>query len=226
MIKACLFDLDGTLLNTLESIRHYINKNLAMRGIGGLTLDETRVFVGTGAMKLCENALRSKGVDLMSEEGITLRGEIYDSYVREYNDNPCYLTEAYLGIAETVAKLKEKQIKLAVISNKPDATVKQLVAEYFSGEFEIIEGASEKFPLKPDPLWPSSICERLGVDPAEVMYLGDTSTDMQTARAFGAGLAVGVSWGFREREELVSHGADVVIDHPSEILGLLEAGEK
>ena len=114
-------------------------------------------------------------------------------------------------------------LKLAVISNKPDPTVKQLVENFFKNEFSIVEGASDRMPLKPRADWPLDICERLGVLPSEVMYIGDTSTDMETAKNFGAGLSVGVLWGFRDKEELVKSGADVIVSHPSEIPSLAKS---
>ena len=220
MIKACLFDLDGTLLNTLKSIRHYVNKNISQYNIKELDEDETRMFVGEGAKKLIKNILESRGFDLNDLETLKLLDNIHRSYVDEYDSEPAYLTEPYDGICDAVKQLKLFGIKLAVISNKPDATVKQLSEKFFGESFSIVEGARDKMPLKPEASWPLDICKRLGVNPSEVMYVGDTSTDMKTAKNFGAGLAVGVLWGFRDRDELIENGSDVLISSPSELVNL------
>ena len=220
MIKACLFDLDGTLLNTLTSIRYYVNKNVSGYGIREISEDETRVFVGKGARILIENIFNDRGLDLNERETRELFERILDSYVREYDSDYAYLTEPYEGIVGLVERLSEKGIKLAVISNKPDPTVKGLINKFFGDRFLIVEGASDKMPLKPRAEWPLDICKRLGVMPSEVMYVGDTSTDMETAKNFGAGVSVGVLWGFRDEEELVKSGADVIVSCADEIYDL------
>lgn len=220
MIKACLFDLDGTLLNTLASIRYYVNRNISAYGIRAVSEEETKVFVGKGARVLIENVFKDRGLNLNEMDTRELCERILRSYVKEYDDEPAYLTEPYEGIVDTVNKLKSLGIALAVISNKPDPTVKSLVNKFFGGAFEIVEGASEKMPLKPRAEWPLDICDRLGALPGEVMYVGDTSTDMQTARNFGAKLSVGVSWGFRDEAELVNSGADVIVSRAEELYNL------
>lgn len=220
MIKACLFDLDGTLLNTLASIRYYVNRNISEYGIRAVSEEETKVFVGNGARVLVEKVFLDRGLDLNDRDTRELCERILRSYVKEYDDGPAYLTEPYEGIVDTVNKLKSLGIALAVISNKPDPTVKSLVNKFFGGVFEIVEGASERMPLKPRAEWPLDICERLGALPSEVMYVGDTSTDMQTAKNFGAKLSVGVLWGFRDEAELVNSGADVVVSRAEELYAL------
>ena len=221
MIKACLFDLDGTLLNTLASIRYFVNRNISEYGIRAVSEAETKVFVGNGARVLIENIFNDRGLDLRDSDTRELFERILRSYVKEYDDEPAYLTEPYEGIVDTVNKLKSLGISLAVISNKPDPTVKSLVNKFFGNAFTIVEGASERMPLKPRAEWPLDICERLGVLPSEVMYIGDTSTDMYTAKGFGAGLAVGVSWGFREVSELLKSGADVIVSRAEELCDAL-----
>ena len=222
MIKGCLFDLDGTLLDTLKSIRYYLNYTLEKYGIRTLSEEETKIFVGKGAKNLVERSMAAAGIDFLSGEGAELLSKVHPEYVALYDANPEYLTEPYAYITEAVDELYKSGIKLAVISNKPDTTVKQLVERSFPGKFEIVEGGSDRFPLKPDAAWPLSICERLSLSPSEVAYFGDTSTDMKTAKNFGAALAVGVSWGFRSEEELISNGADVIISSPSEIPSVIK----
>ncbi len=218
MIRACIFDLDGTLLNTVESIRYYLNSTLERYGIPPITEEQTKVFVGEGALNLTKRAMRAGGVDTESLEGLSLSHRICEEYSDIYDKNPYYLTEPYGGITDAVLALKAKGIKLAVISNKPDPTVKQLVKNNFPEVFDIVEGAMKERPLKPDPSAVLSICDRLGAIPSETAYFGDTATDMKTAKNYGAKLAVGVLWGFRKKEELISAGADMLLTSPDEIL--------
>ena len=222
MIKGCLFDLDGTLLDTLATIRYYINNTLRKYGIRAISEDETKVFVGNGARKLVDTALASRGIDLSAEENRKLAEKITKEYTETYDTDPAYLTKPYSKIPELIEELKKKNLRLAVISNKPNATVKRLIELNFPGVFDIVEGGSDKYPLKPNPIWPLDICERLSISPSEVMYIGDTSTDMKTAKNFGATVAVGVLWGFRGEEELIENGADVIVRSPSEILKILD----
>ena len=221
MIKACLFDLDGTLLDTLESIRYYLNSVLDKHSVPTVGREKTKIFVGNGARNLVNRALLDSGIDPSDGERAEFRDKILDEYVSMYDGNPFYLTEPYEGITEAIEKLYEKGILLAIISNKPDPTVKQLARDSFGDRFSVVLGAREGVPLKPDPTAPLDICESLGVKPSEVAYFGDTGTDMETGRAFGCGLNVGVSWGFRDEAELRQFGADAVISHPSQIPKLI-----
>lgn len=217
MIKACIFDLDGTLLDTLKSIRFFLNKTLDEFGIPNISEEQTKVFVGDGALKLVRRAMRAGGIDTESLEGKSESYTIYEKFSRDYNENPYYLTQPYEGIPEAVSALRSRGIKLAIISNKPKPTVVQLVERHFPGTFDIVEGAVANVPLKPDPTALFSICTSLGVAPDETAYFGDTSTDMKTAKNYGAGISVGVLWGFRGEEELRSNGADITVASPSEI---------
>lgn len=217
MIKACLFDLDGTLLDTLRSLRYHINKNIEDYGIREISEAETKLFVGAGAKNLISRVLGSRGYDINTVETQKLRDRILEKFLKEYDQDPLYLTEPYSGISDAVFELGELGLKLAVISNKPDVTTKALVRKFFPDQFVIVEGASDRFALKPSCEWPLDICKRLEVLPNEVMYVGDTSTDMQTAKNFGAELTVGVLWGFRNKEELDENGADVTVADPLEL---------
>ncbi len=218
MIKACIFDLDGTLLDTLESIRFYLNKTLAIYGIRPITKEETKVFVGEGALNLTKRAMKAGGIDVQTIEGMSLSHRICEEYSTDYDSDPYYLTVPYPGIIEAISALKGYGIKLAVISNKPDPTVKQLIKNNFPDMFDIVEGAKPGIALKPDPVSVLRICEKLNVAPSDTVYFGDTATDMKTAKNYGAGLTVGVLWGFREREELLKNGADVLIENADRIL--------
>ena len=221
MIKACLFDLDGTLLDTLESIRYYLNEMLAKRELPEVSRDDTRIFVGNGAKNLLEKTFTSVGIDLSAPGRAEFFNIAYREYVDAYDSDPFYLTEPYESIPEAVDALYERGVLLAVISNKPDSTVKQLVKMHFGDKFICVFGAREGVPLKPNPQAPLDICRQLGVMPSEVAYFGDTGTDMKTGKAFGCALNVGVSWGFRDESELRACGADVIISHPSEIVNVV-----
>jgi phosphoglycolate phosphatase len=151
------------------------------------------------------------------------RDEFLHEYVESYDRSPFYLTTPYDRIPELVSALRQRGIRLAVISNKPDPTVKQLIQDSFGDAFDIVEGAREGVALKPDPEAPLSICERLGVLPSETAYVGDTGTDMKTGKAYGACLNIGVSWGFRGVPELIECGATHIVSSPDEILSLIDS---
>jgi phosphoglycolate phosphatase len=225
MIKACVFDLDGTLLDTLPAIRYFVNVFMEKYGLLSIDLQKTAAFVGDGAVKLIERAIENSGVEINSPRGRELFSDIHPEYVREYNDDPFFMTDAYDGIKSALASLKASGIKLAVLSNKPHDTVVQLARKYFPDTFSEVAGAKDAVPLKPAPDGALDICRRLGVQPSEVAYFGDTGVDMKTAAAFGAGAAVGVLWGFRGRDELIADGATVLLAHPSEIYGLICGGK-
>lgn len=219
-IKALIFDLDGTLLNTLTSINYYLNKTLKSYGFDEITLKQTGIFVGDGAAKLVVRALEFQGYDTRANEARVK--EITGTYVADYDSAPEYLTAPYEGIPELLWELKKRGYKLGVVSNKPHSTVAPLVLKFFGDVFDFVMGGKEGIRLKPHPDMPALALSELGVLNTEVMYLGDTSTDMLTGKGFSAGKTVGVSWGFRDREELVENGADAVVDKPAEILNMLE----
>lgn len=218
MIKACIFDLDGTLLDTLGSIEARLCEVLCAYGVRRVTREQTRRFVGDGAKMLVKRALDADGGFSYDEE---LLDKITKTYVDGYNSNPYELTVPYDGIAEALLWLKARGIKLAVLSNKPDATVKQLCDKFFPDTFDLVFGARAGVALKPCADAVKEILKILGVSAEESAYFGDTAVDALTAKNYGAGLNVGVLWGFRDAEELCSAGAEVLIERPSEIINLL-----
>ena len=213
MIKCCIFDLDGTLLYTLKTITHYVNLSLCEFGIEPITEEECRIFIGHGAKTLILRAIRSKGID---DEA--LRDRILEYYNKLYNANTTYLTEPYDGIPELLSKLSEKNIKLGVVSNKPDLTTSLAISSFFPGAFDLTRGGMPGIPLKPAPDGIVDVMSKLGVLPNEVIYIGDTGVDMTAGHAAGVRLVVGCAWGYRDREELLRTGADVVVDSPLELL--------
>ena len=213
MIKCCIFDLDGTLLDTITTITHFVNVTLQRWGIKEISIDECKAFVGDGARKLIERACENGGVT--DEKAVS---EILASYKQTYDANPLYLTGVYDGLIEMLDELEHRGIKLAILSNKPDDTVQSVVKEFFGDRFAYVAGGKDGVPLKPNPDCTREILTELSVSADEVMFVGDTSVDVETGKNMGAGKAVGVLWGFREREELESAGADVIVSGPLEIL--------
>ncbi len=216
MIKLCIFDLDGTLLNTIGTISHYGNLALKKNGIDGITEDTYKILVGTGIKNLIKGMLEFKG--LYSQELFSKVFEVYDT---AYNANTYYKTEIYRGVKETIDEIKARDIKTAVVSNKPDFATQEVVSHFFGENyFDFVTGQKPGAPLKPDPTAVFEAIRTLGVSPEECIYIGDTGTDMKTGK--NAGLyTVGVLWGFRGEAELAQNGADEIINRAEELLNIL-----
>ena len=214
MKKAFIFDLDGTVADTLANLTHYVNRTTAAFGLSSLSKEKIRCYAGNGAKKLFERVLNDVG-------GMDQFDEIFAHFNTLYNQNPYHALSTFEGMPETLAALKAKGIRLAVLSNKPhDATIDVLGKFFKEGTFDLAFGARDGIPLKPDPTSAIELAKELGVSKDECIYVGDTSVDMQTGK--GAGFfAVGVLWGFRDRKELEENGADKIVSHPSEILDLI-----
>lgn len=213
--QAALFDLDGTLLDTLEDLADCMNIALAEQGFPPVPLQEHRFMVGDGVRNY---ALRAIGDGGLPEPEL-------DRFIARYRDlyaeNWAARTRPYDGVEEMLAGLREAGVTLAVLSNKPDGFTRKMVDHYLGGvEFAVVRGAMEGVPLKPAPAAAVAIARQLGVDPGRFLYLGDTDTDMQTARAAGM-YAVGVAWGFRPVEELRENGAQAIVAAPPDVLDLL-----
>ena len=214
MIKCCIFDLDGTLFNTLTTITYYMNTTLRNNGIDEITEEECRIFIGNGARTLVRRALESKNI--FDDE---IAYKVWFEYNRAYNANTLYLTKVYDGIVELIAALRERGVKLGVLSNKPDDTTGNIVSEFFPKDtFDIVRGGRDSVPLKPAPDGLILLMNDLGVSPDEVMYIGDTGVDIKTGKSAGVNKTVGVLWGFRSREELEREGADIFAATSADIL--------
>ncbi len=212
-IRAILFDLDGTLADSLADLANATNWALAQLGCPAHPPESYCHFVGDGARELCARALPRDRQDLL-DESLRLMRERYDTH--------CFdLTKLYAGIPELISALAERHLSLAVLSNKPDVFTRRMIAHYFQpSPFAVVRGQLPNVPLKPDPIAALQIAKQLSVPPAQWLYLGDTNTDMHTARAAGMH-AVGVLWGFRDREELVKSGAEHIVAWPEQVLALL-----
>jgi phosphoglycolate phosphatase len=217
--RAVLFDLDGTLLDTLADLGESMNAALAEIGAPGHRLDAYRRFVGDGVAKLAERALPEGRRD---EATI---GACVSAMGRIYGARWDRKTRPYPGIEETVEALRARGIAAAVLSNKPHDLTRAVVARFFPPDaFAAVEGARPDAARKPDPGAALAIAARLAVAPADVLYVGDTNTDMQTAVRAGM-YAVGALWGFRDAAELAASGAQELISTPGEVLELLDASK-
>jgi phosphoglycolate phosphatase len=212
-LRAVLFDLDGTLLDTLADLATATNFALAELGCPAHPAEAYRYFVGDGARNLCRRALPADRQELVGE---ALR------LMRQHYDAHCFdQTRVYPGIPELVSALTERRYKLAVLSNKPDDFTKRMVAHYFpANPFAVVRGQQAGRPIKPDPEAALQIAEELSIPAAEWLYLGDTNTDMRTAISSGM-FPVGALWGFRDRNELIEAGATVLAARPDDVLSLL-----
>ena len=216
MIKACIFDLDGTLLDTLGGICYHVNKTLQSYGISPISVDECRSFVGGGAKRLIELSLSSR--DAYSAD---LFDKVYDSYIASYDADPYKNVYVYDGINELLSKLKASGIRLAVLSNKPHTSTILTVEKFFPNMFDTVLGGKSDKPLKPDPTAANDILADFGISASECAFIGDSDTDIITGKNLGAGVTIGVEWGYRERELLLSLGADVTVDNAEGIVEVL-----
>ncbi len=212
---AVLFDLDGTLLDTLRDIGQACNRVLVDRGYPPHPIEAYRYFVGDGARVLLSRALAEGHRD-----EATIDACLAD-YLAAYAGGWNVHTQPYAGISDMLDALIERGLKLAVLSNKPHPFTVQCVETFLARwTFHAVRGQTDAFPRKPDPGSALDIARQLGTTPGRVCYVGDTRTDMQTATRAGM-VAVGVLWGFRERAELEENGARRIIAHPRELLSLV-----
>lgn len=211
-MKAVLFDLDGTLLDTLQDIADACNAALTRHGFPPHPVDSYRYFVGEGVPVLVARTVPA--VQHSQETLASVAAAYREEYERRWNS----ATTLYPGITELLDQLTQRGIRLAVLSNKPDDFTRRCVAEFLARwTFSVVLGASKAFPPKPDPAAARHIASTLSISPDEFCYLGDTPTDMRTADAAGM-FAVGVLWGFRKAEQLQAAGARRLISHPRELL--------
>jgi phosphoglycolate phosphatase len=211
---AAIFDLDGTLLDTLQDLADSANEALAAAGLPVHPVDSYRTFVGDGIHMLVQRILPPNRCD---DEMVAQVLALYRAAYGRRWDN---LTRPYPGIPETLHELSFKPVKLAVLSNKPQKFTELCITHHLPGNpFHLVYGQRENVARKPDPEGALEIAKAFQVPPGEVVFIGDTKTDMDTATAAGM-RAIGVSWGFRPVEELKAHGAEIVVDHPAEILDL------
>jgi phosphoglycolate phosphatase len=213
--RAVLFDLDGTLLDTLDDLADSVNAALSSLGMPEHAVDEYRYFVGDGIEILARRALPGHANDDQ-----TVRACV-SAVTREYGERWADKSRPYAGMVETLEELSSRRVVMAILSNKPDDLTRLTVERLLPHElFSIVQGARPDVPRKPHPAGALAISRELGLKPSEFLYLGDTDTDMKTAVAAGM-RPVGATWGFRTASELTASGAEILLENPLDLLGLL-----
>ncbi len=213
--KAAIFDMDGTILDTLEDLTDSVNAALRWAGYPERTLDEVRSFVGNGALKLVERAVPAG-------TGAADIRRVLDFYRPYYQEHAEEKTRPYPGIPEALSALRAAGVKLAVVSNKPHGATVKLAARYFPGAFDAVLGARDGVPVKPAPDLLEAVMGSLGAAPEETAYIGDSDVDIETAKNTGTA-CVSVAWGFRSEGFLREHGADLTVRNGEELLAALLA---
>jgi phosphoglycolate phosphatase len=212
---AVLFDLDGTLLDTLKDIAESVNMALSHLGFASHEIESYKYFIGDGRDILAVRVLPVSHRDVTTVNKLV--SYIDDEYSKRWAEN----TRPYQGIPDLLDKLTSYDIKMAILSNKPHQCTEMMVCRTLSRwRFDIVVGARPSVPKKPNPTAALKIARQLGISPFEFLYLGDSDTDMKTATAAGM-KPVGALWGFRKADELLANGAEALIESPSKLLRLL-----
>ncbi len=215
-MKLCVFDLDGTLLDTLPSIAYFGNGALVKNGLSPIPAEEYRFFAGDGIYTLVHRMLAWLGAD--TED---MFARVFEDYKTAYHADTTRGTQMFAGLSDVLDRLHADGIQLAVFSNKPDEAVQDLWQTLLGKDrFAAAVGQIDGVPLKPDPTAVFRMMEQVGATAEQTCYIGDTSTDMQTAVNAGV-YAVGVLWGFRGAEELQGAGADVLCATPEELYRII-----
>lgn len=213
MYNTVIFDLDGTLLNTLDDLRDSTNYALTSYGFPERTTDEIRRFVGNGIRKLIERAV-PEGT---SKEAID---EVLERFKTHYNIHCNDKTGPYQGIPELLRELKKRGIKMGIATNKVKSAADKLNEIYFEGLIDEVEGVEEGIIPKPDKMMINNLMKRLNASKETTLYIGDSQVDVQTAKNAGLKLAA-VLWGFRTQDELTAEGASVFVKEPMEIMNFI-----
>ncbi len=215
MIKAVIFDLDGTLVNSLEDLAAAGNHTLGVFGFPTHETEKYKYFVGNGMPNLIYRILPEESRNKNTHK--TLLAEFLKYYKLHSNDK----TYVYDGIKELIAELKNKNIKIAVVTNKAHGPATEVIAATLPDTFDLVFGQRPEIPTKPDPTLTLMAMEELGVTPKECVFIGDSGMDVKTGVNSGA-LPVGVLWGFRKADELLENGAKYLINEPSELIKIIE----
>lgn len=214
MINTVIFDLDGTLLDTLDDLMDSVNFSLDRYGFKKRSREEIRCFVGNGIRKLIERALPENYTDDDFEK-------VFEEFKQNYKVHCNDKTKAYPGVIELLKKLKEKNIRTAIVTNKAKFAADALNDIYFDGLVDVVMGAVDGRPVKPDPYMVECVLESSGAKKEETLYVGDSQVDVMTGK--NAGLrTIAVLWGFRNREELLEAGAEEFIEKPMELINFLQ----
>lgn len=214
--KAVIFDLDGTLINSVDDLGTSVNRVLEYNGFPVHKLEDYNRFIGDGAKMMVKRALPED-----KRDEVTL-AKCLDQFLKDYFQNYNVHTKPYDGIPQLLDYLAGKSVKVAVLTNKPNEVTGKIVSELFNNwSFEAVIGQMDSIPRKPDPTGAMMISKKMKVKTEEIVYLGDSGVDMETARSAGM-LPVGVLWGFRDYTELKEHGAKFLINNPMEIVDIVD----
>ena len=240
--KAVLFDLDGTLVNTLASLKKNMDATMEHFSLEGVSLEETKRFVGVGTDKFVERALeknarkwyelaekweakdeeKAMDLDLKGDEVMEVYEEACDYYRSIFPENCSYKAEAYPGIPSCLQRLEERGIARVCITNKPKKEASIILDKVFSPDcFTLVLGDDGRIPLKPNPDMLLHVCKELGITPEEAIMVGDTKTDLDAAKNAGM-LSIGCLYGFRDKKELQEHGAKHLVKDGEELWQILE----
>ena len=209
LYQAAIFDMDGTILDTLEDLWSAVNAALSENSLPGRSLEEVRGFVGNGLYKLVERAVPSGTSD-------EVKARVFKSFNDYYALHSSEKTKPYPGIVHMLESLKKNGVKIAVCSNKPDYAVQELCRIHFPGLFDAAAGAKDREHVKPCPDVVNGILEELGVSKEKVVYIGDSEVDIQTARNAGTA-CISVCWGFKTRTFLQENGAERIVNSAAEL---------
>lgn len=213
MVKGIIFDLDGTILNTLDDLFYSTNYALEQYNLKTRTYEEIRCFVGNGVRVLIEKAV---GIEYQH-----LVEDVLKTFKTHYQAHSFDHIRYYQYIEEVLKKLNRKGIKLAVVTNKFDAAAQEIINKYFPSIFDVVLGETKELKRKPHPDMCNYVLNKLGIKNSEVLYIGDSEVDIETAK--NANLkCISCSWGFRTKEELILAGASLIIDDPRKILSMIE----
>lgn len=215
MIKLCIFDLDGTVADTLDSIAFFGNRSLNKFGFPAIDTEVYRKIVGNGVDALIRDMIELSG----APQGCY--SKLREDYVYEYNENYLYLTKPYDDVLKLLGRLKDCGIRVAILSNKPHETTVQIAGELFGSLVDLCYGACCQRPLKPDPSAVFEIMDTFGVKAEECVYIGDTETDIRTGKNASV-FTVGVLWGFRNFDKLNNEQADRIIKSPLELFEVIQ----
>ena len=208
-----VFDMDGTILDTLEDLKNSMNHTLRLHNMPERTLDEIRSFVGNGIRRLIERAVWED----TSEHRIN---EIQRDFMKHYSEHCADFTRPYDGVNDLIRELRKRGYKTAVVSNKADGAVQDLCVQYFPGLFDLAIGEKPEIAKKPAPDMVNLALEQLHISKEKAVYIGDSDVDVATARNSSLDM-IAVDWGFRTRQFLIEQGAEIIVSKPEEILGLV-----
>lgn len=217
MIKACIFDLDGTIVDTLVDLSRAINFALKEKGYDiSYSLEETKSLIGQGTKVLCKRALKPFNVTVEDEL------DLFKEFSNQYNIHQLDNAKLFKGVKETLTKIKLDGIKIAILSNKVDKNSKKIIYSLVGEDFfDIVQGQLENVPLKPDPTSLLNLIDRLGVKKEEILYVGDSDTDMKVGKNANV-KTIAVTYGYREKELLKSFEPDFMIDKIEDLIKIIK----